>query len=100
VDATVAPALMAPARSEVALDVAALGDAPRPATPDPRRRWAQVSADDRCVRRAPGIEIDSGGLGKGLAADVVAARRGGLRSFAVECVGGGRRAARRWPSCG
>jgi FAD:protein FMN transferase len=87
VDATVAPALMAPARSEVALDVAALGDAPRPATPDPRRRWAQVSADDRCVRRAPGIEIDSGGLGKGLAADVVAERLRGLESFAVDCLG-------------
>jgi thiamine biosynthesis lipoprotein len=86
VDATVAPSLAAPPPPGAALDAAALG-APRPATPDPRRRWAAVSAGERTVRRTPGIEIDSGGLGKGLAADVVAERLRGLDSFAVDCLG-------------
>jgi thiamine biosynthesis lipoprotein len=79
VDATLAPVLE-PDRHEPE------GDA-RPAAPDPRRRWAAVSADAHTVTRPPGIELDSGGLGKGLAADLIADRLRELPSFAVECLG-------------
>jgi thiamine biosynthesis lipoprotein len=60
---------------------------PRPATPDPRRPWASISVDETTVSRPPGIALDSGGLGKGLAADLIADRLRGLPSFAVECMG-------------
>ena len=66
VDATVEPALV-PERT------VPQGE-PRPATPDPRRRWEQVSIDAEAVSRPPGVALDSGGLGKGLAADLVADR--------------------------
>ena len=79
VDATVEPTF-APERT------APTGD-PRPATPDPQRRWAQVSVDAEAVSRPPGVALDSGGLGKGLAADLVADRLRGLPSFAIECLG-------------
>jgi FAD:protein FMN transferase len=79
VDATVEPTF-APERT------APTGD-PRPATPDPQRRWAQVSVDGAAVSRPPGVALDSGGLGKGLAADLVADRLRALPSYAVECMG-------------
>ncbi len=60
---------------------------PRPATPDPRRPWASVSVDATTVSRPPGIALDSGGLAKGLAADLIADRMRDLPSFAVECMG-------------
>lgn len=55
---------------------AALAQSP-PATPalrDPAARWTEVSVnlDARTVTRPPGIRLDSGGCGKGLAADLVA----------------------------
>lgn len=45
-----------------------------PALPDPAARWMEVSVDldARTVTRPPGIRLDSGGCGKGLAADLVA----------------------------
>ena len=59
-----------------------------------------------------GVALDSGGLGKGLAADLVADRLRGLPSYAIECmgdvrVGGAERTLRIaspwgdecWPSC-
>jgi thiamine biosynthesis lipoprotein len=58
-----------------------------PATADPRRAWAAVSADATNVSRPPGVEIDSGGLAKGIAADLIADRMRDLASFAVECMG-------------
>jgi thiamine biosynthesis lipoprotein len=79
VDATIEPAL-------VAQRAAPQGE-PRPATPDPRQRWAQVSIDAETVSRPPGVALDSGGLGKGLAADLVADRLRALASYAVECMG-------------
>jgi len=79
VDATVEPA-QAPQR-------AAPQGEPCPATPDPRQRWAQVSIDADTVSRPPGVALDSGGLGKGLAADLVAGRLNALPSYAVECMG-------------
>ena len=44
-----------------------------------------VDAD--AVSRPPGVALDSGGLGKGLAADLVADRLRGLPSYAIECMG-------------
>jgi FAD:protein FMN transferase len=79
VDATVAPSF-APERTPPQ-------DDPRPAMPDPHRRWAQVSVDAGAVSRPPGVALDSGGLGKGLAADLVADRLRALPSFAIECLG-------------
>ena len=79
VDATVEP-MFAPERTPPTGD-------PRPATPDPQRRWAHVSVDADAVSRPPGLALDSGGLGKGLAADLVADRLRGLPSYAVECMG-------------
>jgi thiamine biosynthesis lipoprotein len=58
------------------------------AAPHPAARWQALGADRRAqtIRRPPGVVLDSGGLGKGLAADLVAARLVGLR-FVVD-VGG------------
>jgi FAD:protein FMN transferase len=44
----------------------------RPAGPSPARRWAEVRVVDGVVHRPPGVAIDSGGLGKGLFADLIA----------------------------
>lgn len=79
VDATVEPVLE-PERGVPNTD-------PRPATPDPRRHWAHVSVEGDAVARPPGVALDSGGLGKGLAADLIADRLRGLPSYAIECLG-------------
>ncbi len=59
----------------------------RPAGVGGRRRSVALSADRRAVRRPPGVRIDSGGLAKGLAADLVAERFAGHDSWVVECMG-------------
>jgi FAD:protein FMN transferase len=79
VDATLAP-VFEPDQAEPAGE-------PHPAAPDPRRRWAGVSADASAVTRTPGVALDSGGLAKGLAADLLAENMRDLPSFAVECLG-------------
>jgi FAD:protein FMN transferase len=72
------------------LDVS-LGMAPprRPARPSPERRWRAVSVDrrNRTVMRPPGVELDSGGIAKGLFADVLAERLSGFDAFAIDCGG-------------
>lgn len=60
---------------------------PHPASPDPRRRWASVSSDTETVTRPPGVALDSGGLAKGLAADLIADQLRDVPSFAIECLG-------------
>ena len=73
----------------------------RPARPHPAARWRDWTADDDagCVRRPPGSRFDTGGIGKGLAADAVAHLVGELPRFAIDCAGdvriGGREAASR-----
>jgi thiamine biosynthesis lipoprotein len=79
VDATVEPALV-PEREVPEGEQ-------RPATPDPQRHWAQISVDSGAVSRPPGVALDSGGLGKGLAADLVAGTLRALPSYAIECLG-------------
>jgi len=44
----------------------------RAAGPSPARRWAEIGVVDGVVHRPPGVAIDSGGLGKGLFADLIA----------------------------
>ncbi len=70
-------------------DVIAAAGLPRPALPDPRRRWAAVDADldARVVHRPAGTRIDPGGLAKGLAADLLADRLQGHDAYAVACLG-------------
>lgn len=62
---------------------------PRPALPSPRERWRAIEVDDRrgVVRRPPGVRIDTGGTGKGLAADAVAHRLRGYARYVVDCGG-------------
>ncbi|MDX6721151.1 MAG: FAD:protein transferase [Solirubrobacteraceae bacterium] len=75
---------------------------PRPARPHPDRAWRRIVVDDgaRTITRPPGLRIDSGGLGKGLAADLVAGTLATHPAFAVDCagdvrIGGSARVARR-----
>lgn len=62
---------------------------PRPATPNPTRGWSLISVDrrDSTVRRPPGLRIDSGGIAKGLLADLVAESLREHSSYAVDCCG-------------
>ena len=60
-----------------------------PATPHPAARWRSIRVDAQAgtVTRPPGLRIDSGGVGKGLLADLVASSLRRERSFAVDCCG-------------
>ncbi len=62
---------------------------PRPANPSPHGRWREVRVDDRAgtVERPPGLRLDSGGTGKGLAADLAAGLLVGHARFVVDCGG-------------
>jgi FAD:protein FMN transferase len=68
----------------------ALAAAPprRPARPAPARAYAGVGVDeDGRIVRPPGVRLDSGGIGKGLAADLAAVTLlSGIR-FAISCGG-------------
>jgi thiamine biosynthesis lipoprotein len=70
---------------------AALAGAPgrAPARARPDARWREVEIDDRrgVIRRPPGLRIDTGGTGKGLAADAVAHRLAAYSRFVVDCGG-------------
>jgi thiamine biosynthesis lipoprotein len=69
----------------------ALAAAPprRPARPAPDSPWRQVAVDGArgTIRRPPGVRLDTGGTGKGLAADAVAQRLAGHARFAIDCGG-------------
>ncbi|MGH2936904.1 MAG: FAD:protein FMN transferase [Solirubrobacterales bacterium] len=71
--------------------VDALAAAPgrRPARPRPDARWRELTVDEEAgeVVRPPGLGFDTGGSGKGLAADLVAARLRGYPRFVVDCGG-------------
>jgi thiamine biosynthesis lipoprotein len=70
---------------------AAVAVAPRraPAAPAREQAWRRISVDRSAltVTRPPGVRIDSGGIGKGLAADLGADRLAGYTSFCVDCGG-------------
>ena len=61
----------------------------RPAHPSPHARWRHVVADREAgvVRRPPGVALDSGGLAKGLFADVLADDLAAHPGFVVNCAG-------------
>jgi thiamine biosynthesis lipoprotein len=68
----------------------ALASAPprRPARPHPRADWRRVAVDAAgAIRRPRGVLIDTGGTGKGLAADAVAQRLAAHDRFVVDCGG-------------
>ncbi len=69
----------------------ALRDAPprRPASAHPDAAWRQISVspDLQLVKRPPGLRIDLGGVGKGLAADAAGQLLPGADRFAVDCGG-------------
>jgi thiamine biosynthesis lipoprotein len=61
----------------------------RPARPHPDRRWLDVSADPatRTVTRPPGVMLDSGGVAKGVFADLAAGLLVDAGSYAIDCCG-------------
>ncbi|HET6569862.1 MAG TPA: FAD:protein FMN transferase [Solirubrobacterales bacterium] len=71
--------------------VEALKQAParRPAAPNPEACWRRISVDDERgeIARPPGVRFDTGGAGKGLAADMVAEQLRGYERFVVDCGG-------------
>ena len=74
----------------VALAEALAGAPPRaPARPDPRAGWRSIRVLDEAsvIRRPPGLEFDPGGIGKGLAADIVAGRLAAYGRYAIDCGG-------------
>jgi thiamine biosynthesis lipoprotein len=60
-----------------------------PGQPHPSARWRSVRVDETAgtIVRPPGLRIDSGGIAKGLVADLLAADLGRQRTFAVDCCG-------------
>lgn len=83
------------ARSRVGVEPAPLGPAlsaaPSRRAARPRRDsdWQRIGADpvSGLVRRPPGVRLDFGGIGKGLAADLAAARLAGYATHVLD-VGG------------
>ena len=59
------------------------------AGPHPAARWREIHIDAAAgtIARPPGLRIDSGGIAKGLVADLVAGNLRDLRSYAVDCCG-------------
>ena len=72
------------------LDVAlALAPSRTPAAPRRSSDWSaiEVSRRDGTVTRPPGVELDLGGIAKGVFADELAALLAGYDAFAVDCCG-------------
>jgi thiamine biosynthesis lipoprotein len=67
----------------------ALRLAPRraPAAGHPNAPWRQLQVDGDVIVRPPGLGLDSGGLAKGLFADLLAAELAGHDSFGIDCAG-------------
>ncbi len=60
-----------------------------PAGPSPARAWAEISVDRAAgtVTRPPGVAIDSGGVAKGMLADLVGAGLERFPAYLVDCCG-------------
>ena len=95
VDATLVEQIERAGYREDLAETLALGDAlalaplPAPAAASAASGWRRVHADAqaRTITRPPGVRIDSGGIAKGIFADVLAERLAGHASFAVDCAG-------------
>jgi thiamine biosynthesis lipoprotein len=61
----------------------------RPAAPSHSQRWRELEVDpvELTLTRPPGVRLDSGGLAKGLFADVLGETLATHPSFAVNCAG-------------
>lgn len=70
-------------------DALALAPPRRPARPSEDARWRQIEVDEKAgvIRRPPGVGFDTGGSGKGLAADLLAHRLRGYSRYVVDCGG-------------
>ncbi len=77
---------LAPAAIDEALAVAPQRESAAPRS-DSRWRGIAVDAVARVITRPAGVRIDTGGCGKGLAADLAADRLGGYASFVVDAGG-------------
>jgi len=60
-----------------------------PGAPRPDRLWRSIGVDENeeTVIRPPGVKIDSGGIAKGLLADLLADQLRQHRAYAVDCCG-------------
>lgn len=97
VDPTLVGALEAAGYRDSRVNVAsvplgeALAAAParKPARAHPEARWQAVRVlhEEGAIERSPGVRIDTGGTGKGLAADALHVRLAGYRRVAVDCGG-------------
>jgi FAD:protein FMN transferase len=95
VDATLLPRLIAAGyERDIARPVPlafALARAPerRPAHADPATRWREIEVDRfaRVVRRPRGLLLDSGGIVKGLLADLLGPELASHDSYAIDCAG-------------
>jgi thiamine biosynthesis lipoprotein len=65
------------------------GTARAAAHPQPSMRWRsiEVDRDARTVTRPPGVGLDSGGVAKGMFADLLGAKLSGSESYAIDCGG-------------
>jgi thiamine biosynthesis lipoprotein len=70
-------------------DAVALAPERRPARPRREAEWRLIEVDDEAgtIRRPPGVGFDTGGAGKGLAADLVADQLRGYSRYVVDCGG-------------
>lgn len=82
-------ASMAGAHSRPLGDALSHAPARRPATADPGSRWREVEVDDELgvIRRPVGVRLDTGGTGKGLAADAAVRLLDGDDHVLVDCGG-------------
>jgi thiamine biosynthesis lipoprotein len=88
VDATCLPAVEAAGyREHWTPGATPAGDRTAQATAAWRPAWSQVGVEGEAVRRPPGTRLDSGGLGKGLAADLMAAALAACATWVVDCGG-------------
>ncbi|MDX6661656.1 MAG: FAD:protein transferase [Solirubrobacteraceae bacterium] len=67
----------------------ALAPPRRPAGPSPERRWATITVDRaaRTIRRPGGVRLDSGGIVKGMLADVLGETLAWHEAYAIDCAG-------------
>ncbi len=75
--------------SERIRDALAVAPERQPASPRAGSRWREISVDAVAgvVERPVGVRIDTGGTGKGLAADLAAERLSGYSTFVVDAGG-------------
>jgi len=59
----------------------------RPAAGRAAAPWRQLHVDGLTIHRPPGLMLDSGGLAKGLFADLLASELAGHEAFAIDCAG-------------